>query len=86
MPGCGPRLIALGHGVFSPFRELQPEQVLRLFLEFAGWPEYPACSFHAAVQQVSDPARDATARRASEKPNLFSYLNGIKDVIFSFVL
>ncbi|KAF0296586.1 Dimethyladenosine transferase 2, mitochondrial [Amphibalanus amphitrite] len=51
VPGCGPRLIALGHGVFAPFRELQPQQVLEVFLEFTKWPEYPACSFHAAVQQ-----------------------------------
>ena len=53
VPGCGPRLIALGHGVFSPFRELEPEQLLEMFLEFSSWPEYAACSFHTAVQQVS---------------------------------
>jgi len=49
VPGCGPRLIALGHRVFTSLRDLSPAQLLEVFLEFRSWPEYPGCSFHAAA-------------------------------------
>ncbi|KAF4524114.1 hypothetical protein B566_EDAN007697 [Ephemera danica] len=76
IPNCGPRLICQGLNIFTEFGDLHPDQMLKLFLLFSNWPEFPHCAFHTSLEtsflkslaaEVDDDAEDEDEGAAPEK-------------------
>lgn len=47
-PGCGPRLIKAGIGLFSKAGDISPQTYVELFNLITKWPEYSTSTFKAA--------------------------------------
>lgn len=47
IPGSGPRVIMLGHNIYSTFNELNPNEIFSLFLQLTKWPEFQSTGLYS---------------------------------------
>uniref|UniRef100_A0A1B6EL97 rRNA adenine N(6)-methyltransferase n=1 Tax=Cuerna arida TaxID=1464854 RepID=A0A1B6EL97_9HEMI len=52
IPGIGVKLIAMGFNIHTPIGSLNPEEYLKVFLEFSSCKEFSTCSFLPAMENV----------------------------------